>query len=149
MTDTEKPAENAEATGSTPEAPPAQPDERPDAPAAHPLAHTRTSGYWAAVAVGLLVLLVLLVFILENGQTAKVSFFGLHGHLPQGVALLLAAVIGGLFVVLAGTARILQLRVRVQGHLLTHHGVPRRGKAKPHDKTQAPDGPATETPPPE
>jgi hypothetical protein len=50
--------------------------------------------------VGLLLLAVLLIFILENGQRAKVSFFGDHTHLPQGVALLPAAVIGGLFVVL-------------------------------------------------
>jgi len=62
--------------------------------------------------VGLLVMLVLIVFILENGQRARVSFFGAHGNLPEGVALLLAAVIGGLFVVLAGAARILQLRAR-------------------------------------
>jgi uncharacterized integral membrane protein len=77
-----------------------------------PYTHTRASGYWAAVVVGLLLLLVLLIFILENGQRARVSFFGAHGNLPQGVALLLAAVIGGLFVVLAGAARILQLRSR-------------------------------------
>jgi uncharacterized integral membrane protein len=79
-----------------------------------PYTHTRASGFWAAVVVGLLVLLILIVFILENGQRASVSFFGAHGHLPQGVALLLAAVIGGLFVVLAGMARILQLRNRAR-----------------------------------
>lgn len=87
-----------------------------------PFTHTRASGYWAAVVIGLLVLLVLLVFILENGQSARVSFFGAHGHLPQGVALLLAAVIGGLFVVLAGAARILQLRSRARGQM-TRRGV--------------------------
>jgi uncharacterized integral membrane protein len=132
MTDTEMPAENVETTRPTPEAPSAEPARRPDAPTAHPLAHTRTSGYWAAVVIGLLVLLVLLVFILENGQTARVTFFGAHGHLPQGVALLFAAVIGGLFVVLAGAARILQLRSRVQGHVLPRHGGRRTKKATPH-----------------
>lgn len=79
-----------------------------------PYTHTRASGFWASVVVGLLVLLILIVFILENGQRASVSFFGAHGHLPQGVALLLAAVIGGLIVVLAGMARILQLRNRAR-----------------------------------
>jgi uncharacterized integral membrane protein len=83
-----------------------------------PFTHTRASGYWAAVVVGLLVLVVLIIFILANGQRAEVSFFGAHTHLPEGVALLLAAVIGGLFVVLAGTARILQLRSRAQGRPL-------------------------------
>jgi uncharacterized integral membrane protein len=60
----------------------------------------------------LLVLVILIVFILENGQRARVSFLGAHGHLPQGVALLLAAVIGGLFVVIAAVVRILELRRR-------------------------------------
>jgi uncharacterized integral membrane protein len=52
-----------------------------------------------------------LIFVLENGQRAEVSFFGTHGHLPMGVALLLAAVFGILLVALPGTARILQLRL--------------------------------------
>lgn len=80
-----------------------------------PYTHTRASGYWAAIVVGLLVLVVLLIFILENGQSAKVTFFGAHTHLPEGVALLFSAVIGGLIVVLAGATRILQLRSRVRG----------------------------------
>lgn len=79
-----------------------------------PRTHTRLSGYWAAIVVGLVVLLVLIVFILENSQKVKVSFFGAHAHLAEGVALLLASVIGGLVVVLAGAARILQLRARAR-----------------------------------
>jgi uncharacterized integral membrane protein len=77
-----------------------------------PSTHTRIKGYWTAVTVGLLVLVVLIIFILENGQRAEVTFFGAHAHLPQGVALLLAAVIGGLVVALVGVARILQLRTQ-------------------------------------
>ncbi|WP_198414022.1 LapA family protein [Micromonospora phaseoli] len=57
------------------------------------------------------VLLLLLIFVLQNGQRAEVSFFGAHGTLPMGVALLLAAVSGVLLVALPGTARIVQLRV--------------------------------------
>jgi hypothetical protein len=52
-----------------------------------------------------------LIFPLQNGQRAEVSFFGAHGHLPMGVALLLAAVFGILLVALPGTARIVQLRM--------------------------------------
>lgn len=81
------------------------------------LTRTRTSGFWAAMVVGLLVLVVLIVFILENGQRAKVSFLGAHTDLPQGVALLLAAAIGGLVVVLVGGARILQLRSRTKNRV--------------------------------
>jgi uncharacterized integral membrane protein len=61
--------------------------------------------------VAALVLLLLLIFILQNGQRAEVSFLGAHGHLPMGVALLLAAIFGVLLVALPGTARIVQLRM--------------------------------------
>jgi uncharacterized integral membrane protein len=56
------------------------------------------------------ILILLLVFILENTQRVSVSYFGASGHLPLGVALLLAAVAGALIVGIAGSARILQLR---------------------------------------
>ena len=56
------------------------------------------------------ILLLLLIFILQNNTDVSVSYLGMHGHLPLGVALLLAAVCGVLLVVLAGTARIGQLR---------------------------------------
>jgi uncharacterized integral membrane protein len=68
-------------------------------------------GVWVAVIVAAVVFLLLLVFILQNGQPAQVSFFGAHGQLPMGVALLLAAVFGVLLVALPGTARIIQLRM--------------------------------------
>jgi uncharacterized integral membrane protein len=66
---------------------------------------------WAVGVAFAAVLLVLLVFILQNGQRAEVSFLGAHGHLPMGVALLLSAVFGILLVALPGTARIMQLRM--------------------------------------
>jgi uncharacterized integral membrane protein len=59
-----------------------------------------------------------LIFMLENGQRAEVSFFGAHGHLPMGVALLLAAVFGAL----PGTARIVQLPAL--GHRRETHDSP-------------------------
>ncbi|MEU8296421.1 LapA family protein [Micromonospora sp. NPDC048909] len=58
------------------------------------------------------VLLLLLIFVLQNGQRAEVTFLGAHVALPIGVALLLAAVAGVLLVALPGTARIVQLRMR-------------------------------------
>ncbi|MGD0219339.1 MAG: LapA family protein [Acidimicrobiales bacterium] len=101
---------------------PAEPEAKPGILDSRPPAARLTRGYWAAVVVGLVLLLVLLVFILENGQIARVAFFGVHGHLPQGVALLLAAIIGAAFVLLTGAARILQLRVRSQGYFLGQFG---------------------------
>jgi uncharacterized integral membrane protein len=72
---------------------------------------SRMGGAWVVLLVAAFVLLLLLIFILQNGQRAEVSFFGAHGHLPMGVALLLAAIFGVLLVALPGTARIIQLRM--------------------------------------
>jgi uncharacterized integral membrane protein len=72
---------------------------------------SRLGGLWVTAVAFALVLLLLLIFILENGQRADVSFFGAHGHLPMGVALLLAAIFGVLLVAVPGTARIVQLRL--------------------------------------
>jgi uncharacterized integral membrane protein len=72
---------------------------------------SRMGEVWVALVVAAFVFLLLLIFILQNGQRAQVSFLGAHGHLPMGVALLLAAVFGVLLVALPGTARIIQLRM--------------------------------------
>ncbi|MEP7022699.1 MAG: LapA family protein, partial [Actinomycetota bacterium] len=77
---------------------------------------TRVGGLWVAFALFALVLLLLLIFILENGQKVNIGYFGAHGHLPLGVALLLAAVFGVLLVVIPGTGRILQLRMVARRH---------------------------------
>ena len=55
-------------------------------------------------------LILLLVFILENTQSVKISYFGASGHVALGVALLLAAVGGALLVGLLGAGRIAQVR---------------------------------------
>lgn len=57
-----------------------------------------------------IVLILLLVFILENTQSVKISYFGASGHMPLGVALLLAAAGGALLIAVVGTLRITQLR---------------------------------------
>ncbi len=62
------------------------------------------------------VLLLLLIFILQNGATVQVSYLGAHGRLPLGVAMLLSTVCGVLLVVLAGAARISQLRTTARRH---------------------------------
>ena len=82
----------------------------------HRIKRTRTSGIWVAVGFFAVILLLLLIFILQNGTQVGVSYLGMHGHLPLGVALLLAAVCGVLLVVLAGAARISQLRATARRH---------------------------------
>lgn len=53
----------------------------------------------------------LVVFILQNPRRVEVSYLGFTGSLPLGVALLLAAVGGGVLVAIAGVARVTQLRM--------------------------------------
>jgi uncharacterized integral membrane protein len=62
------------------------------------------------------VLLLLLIFILQNGQRSDVYYLGAHGHLPMGVALLLAAVFGVLLVAVPTVVRIVQLRLMAARH---------------------------------
>jgi uncharacterized integral membrane protein len=71
---------------------------------------TRAAALWSALIVGFVILIVLLVFIAQNTDSAQFAFLGWHWSLPLGVAILLSAVLGGLIAVLAGTARIVQLR---------------------------------------
>jgi uncharacterized integral membrane protein len=80
---------------------------------------TRAGGLWVGLALSAIVLLLLLVFILENQQSASIGYFGAHGQLPLGVALLLAAVAGALLVVIPGSARIMQLRATARRHRST------------------------------
>jgi lipopolysaccharide assembly protein A len=94
-------------------------------PVQHVVRRTRVGGIWIASVLFALVLLLLLIFILENGQRASISYFGAHGHLPLGVALLLAAVLGILLVVIPGTGRIVQLRIVAR----RHRGVDARASA--------------------
>ncbi|WP_458107551.1 LapA family protein [Arthrobacter sp. R3-55] len=86
--------------------------ERHAAPAAPATSRpTRTAALWVAVAVGLVVLVMLIVFFVQNQDMITVRFFGLEGTLALGTTLFIAAVGGGVLVALAGGARILQLRI--------------------------------------
>ena len=88
------------------------------APTPETVKFTRAAALWSALAVGMLILIVLLIFIAQNTTQASFTFFAAHWNLPLGVAILLAAVCGGLITVLAGTARIFQLRRAAKKDLL-------------------------------
>lgn len=75
------------------------------------MSRSRAGNLWVVAVVSAAVLLLILVFVLQNGQRVQVSYFGARGTLPMGVALLLAAVLGVLLVAIPGTIRILQLRM--------------------------------------
>jgi uncharacterized integral membrane protein len=63
---------------------------------------------------GALVLIVVLVFIIENAHAVTITFFGAHLRISLAVALLLAAIAGALIMAAAGTARITQLRMTMR-----------------------------------
>jgi uncharacterized integral membrane protein len=85
----------------------------------HTIEPTRTSMVWTMVGIGVILLVAILVFILQNGQRVRVRFVMANGTLPLGVALLFAALLGALLVLVAGAARVLQLRVVARRHRRT------------------------------
>lgn len=110
---------------------------------------TRLGGLWVVLTSGAVVLLLLLIFILENGQKVDISFFGAHGHLPLGVALLLAAIFGVLMVVIPGAGRMIQLRMLAKRHRKQVAALPptpvepaygQPAGTAPHDPAPAPGG---------
>ncbi|HEY7016772.1 MAG TPA: lipopolysaccharide assembly protein LapA domain-containing protein [Streptosporangiaceae bacterium] len=90
---------------------PADQGTAPPARPARGVKRTRAGGVWVAVALFALVLILLLIFILENTQRVDISYFGVHGHSTLGIAILLAAVLGALLVAIPATWRIVQLRI--------------------------------------
>ena len=96
----------------SPDQPPETTTPAPDslAPPESAVKFTRAASLWSSLTAGFLILIVLLIFITQNTSSAQFAFFNLHWTLPLGVAILLASVCGGLITVLAGTARIYQLR---------------------------------------
>jgi uncharacterized integral membrane protein len=85
---------------------------------------TRTSAAWTLAAVGAVVLLLMLVFIMQNSQRAELNFLWFHGTPPVGAALLLSAVIGALIVICLGAGRLLQHRLVERRHRRSDEGVP-------------------------
>jgi putative membrane protein len=59
---------------------------------------------------GVLGLIVVMIFIIQNARAVNISFLGAHLRLSLAVALFLAAIAGALVMAAAGTARITQLR---------------------------------------
>ena len=60
--------------------------------------------------VGVVLLVLLLIFFVQNTHTTRIEFLGAHGQVPVAVALLAAAVVGALVVLAVGLGRTVQLR---------------------------------------
>lgn len=118
MTDMSAPGpprpEAVDTDSTTPSARTSEPSALPVVPPApDPLRRSRTSTVWIGVIVFAVVLVVLLIFVLQNTQPVEVSFLGFSGTVSLAVAMLLAAVAGVLLAAIAGSLRIWQLRRRV------------------------------------
>jgi putative membrane protein len=84
---------------------------------------TRISSVRTALITGFALLIVVLIFIIQNAHDVNISFLGAHLRLSLAVALMLAAIAGALLMAAAGTARITQLRqiVRRERHEPKQH----------------------------
>lgn len=78
---------------------------------------TRTGlsgGTWIALILGAVVLVMLLIFILQNNVEAQFAYFGWSFSLPLGIAMLFAAIAGVLVMGLFGSVRLIKLGRRVR-----------------------------------
>jgi uncharacterized integral membrane protein len=85
----------------------------PGAPPAAPVKKSLSSrtGYaWSGLVTGVLILVLLLIFILQNLEQIQVHFFFWDFSLPLGVTVLLSVIGGALVMASVGGVRILQLR---------------------------------------
>ena len=69
---------------------------------------------WTALVLGLLILILLLVFILQNNVPADFEYMAWSFRLPLGVAMLLAAIAGALVMALVGSLRLFALGHRLR-----------------------------------
>jgi lipopolysaccharide assembly protein A len=109
---TEQPQAQAAATTLPPQSENGTSPQRPAAPAPAKTGrtHTRVSGMRTGLIAGVLGLIVVMIFIIQNAHAVNISFLGAHLRLSLAVALFLAAIAGALLMAAAGTARITQLR---------------------------------------
>ncbi len=102
---------------------------------------TRAGRPHVALATSALLLLLLLVFILQNGQRMDVRLFGAQGQLPVGVALLLAVVFGVLLVTVHATMRrIIQLQLFNRGRRTPSTTITRPDRADTDPRADVPEG---------
>ena len=86
--------------------------ESPATPA-HPVKGSFAGGTWIAMIAGALLLIVLLVFIMQNQNQVDLVLFAWNFRFPAGIGFLLAAIGGALIMALVGGVRMLQLRRQI------------------------------------
>ncbi|MCK7636770.1 LapA family protein [Corynebacterium pygosceleis] len=71
---------------------------------------TLAGSTWVSMIIGALLLILLLVFIMQNQHTVDLTLFAWEFTVPAGVGVLLAAIAGALIMALVGGVRMLELR---------------------------------------
>lgn len=100
--------------------PPAgQPDQQSPAGQTDELPSTKTgtgmsAGMWVSLILGAIIVVLLLIFILQNNVPAEFKYFGWQFELPLGVAMLFAAIGGILIAGIIGSARIFVLNRKLK-----------------------------------
>lgn len=69
---------------------------------------------WVALAVGAILTILILIFVLQNQDSIEVQFLPWQFTMPSGIVILLAAIAGALLMALVAAMRILQLRHRAR-----------------------------------
>lgn len=82
-------------------------------PTRTPVKRTRTGAAWVGIAVGAAVLVLLIIFMLQNTAPVEVAFFSLRGTAPLSAVLLIAGVAFAVVTLVVGSLRIGQLRRRI------------------------------------
>jgi uncharacterized integral membrane protein len=104
------PTPSANGTGPEPVQPTFTPQASPPQRTRRRQLHTRISGIRIGLIAGFAVLMLVVIFVIQNPAAVNISFLGAHLRVSLAVAILLAAIAGALVMTAAGTARIAQLR---------------------------------------
>lgn len=86
-------------------------DRVPEEPAA---SGSKTAAIWVALILGAIVLILLLIFVIQNSTRAAFEYFSWTFQLPLGVAMLLAAIAGALVMALVGSVRMIQQSMQLR-----------------------------------
>lgn len=71
---------------------------------------TLAASTWAGLIIGFLLLILLIVFIMQNQQQVPINFLGWSGTFPAGIAYLICTIFGALIMALVGGWRMFELR---------------------------------------
>ena len=111
--------DEAPTTGETREGAPHQQTQPPAPGSTDELPSTKggtgmSAGMWISLIIGAVIVVLLLIFIVQNNVAAQFQYFGWQFELPLGVAMLFAAIGGILIAWLIGSVRIFVLNRRLK-----------------------------------